>query len=154
MLEIFRKVRDILIESVYLSLKKAPMPRLSSEAQKLVQQYESYFIQFFKFTYLRKGGFEDEPMKLPRYALDCFILAEICRRLFSIIKDNLPQENWESMCPFKLGSLVCSSMINASIIGSYLLRFGLGSYKGRRNFDSKGFVVQVLHLKDHSSTSP
>ena len=35
-LENFRKVHDALIESVHLALKKAPMPRLSSEAQKLI----------------------------------------------------------------------------------------------------------------------
>ena len=65
MLENFRKVHDVLIENVHVSLKKAPMPRLSSKAQKLVQQYGGYFIQFPKLTYLRIGGFEDEPMKLP-----------------------------------------------------------------------------------------
>ena len=89
-LENFREVHDVLIENMHLSLKKAPMSRLSSEAQKLVQQYGSYFIQFPKFTYLRVGGFEDEPMKLPQYALDYFVLAKVCRQFFSIIKDNLP----------------------------------------------------------------
>ena len=58
------------------------------------------------------------------------------------------------MFPIKLGSLVCSSMINASIIGSNLLGFGFGSYQGRRNFDSKGFMAQVLGLEGHSSTTP
>ena len=62
-LEDFRKVHDVLIESVHLSLKKAPMLRLSLEAQKLIQNYGSYFIQFPKFTYLRVGGFEEEPVK-------------------------------------------------------------------------------------------
>ena len=78
-LEDFRKVHDVLIESVHLALKKAPMPRLSLQAQKLIQNYGSYFIQFPKFTYLRVGGFKEELMKQPRYALDCFILAEVYR---------------------------------------------------------------------------
>jgi hypothetical protein len=38
-LENFGKVHDVLIESVHLALKKASMPRLSSEAQKLIQHY-------------------------------------------------------------------------------------------------------------------
>ena len=45
----------------------------------VLQQYGSYFIQFPRFTYLKIGGFEDEPMKFLRYALDYFILAELCR---------------------------------------------------------------------------
>ena len=35
-LEDFRKVHDLLIEKVYTSLKEMPMPRLSSEAQRLI----------------------------------------------------------------------------------------------------------------------
>ena len=147
MLENFRKVHDVLIESMYSILKKAPMPRLSSGAQKLIRNYGSYFIQFPKFTYLRVGGFEDELVKLPRYALDCFVLAKLCRQLFSVIKDNLPQESWESIFPIKLNSLTCNNMINALVIGSNLLGFGFGSYQGRRDFDSKEFVAHVLGLK-------
>lgn len=103
------------------------MPRLSSEAQKMIQNYGSYFIQFSKFTCLRVRGFEDEPMKLPRYALDYFILAKVCRQLFLVINNNLPQENWESVFPIKFGSLNYSSMINASAIGCNFLGFGFGS---------------------------
>ena len=38
-LEDFRKVHDVLMENVYVSLKKVLMPRLSPEAQRLIQQY-------------------------------------------------------------------------------------------------------------------
>ena len=79
MLEDFKKMHDVLIESMHLSLKNAPKSRLSSEAHNLIQIYGSYFIQFPKFICLRVGGFEEEPMKLPRYALDCFIIVEVCR---------------------------------------------------------------------------
>jgi len=43
-LEDFRKVHDVLLENVYVSLKKTRMPRLSPEAQKLVLQYGSFYI--------------------------------------------------------------------------------------------------------------
>ena len=154
MLEDFRKVHDVLIESVHLSLKKAPMPRLSLEAQKLIENYGSYIIQFPKFTYLRVVGFEEEPMKLPCYALDCFVLAEVCRQLFSVIKDNFLQEKWKSIFPNKLSPLTYSSMINAAVIGSNFLGFSFESYQGRSDFNSKGFVAQVLGLKGQSSTVP
>ena len=45
-------------------------------------------------------------------------------------------------------------MINASVIGSNFLGFGFGSYQGRWDFDSKGFVPHVLGLKGQSSTIP
>ena len=103
--------------------------------------------------YLRIGGFDDEPMKLPWYALDCFVLAKLCRQLFSIIKDNLPKEDWETTFPIKLSSLVCNNMDNASIIGSNLLGFNLGFYHNMRNFDSKGYATQVLGLEINPSAT-
>lgn len=45
-------------------------------------------------------------------------------------------------------------MVNASIIGSNLLSFNLGSYHGRRNFDSKNFMTKVLGLKGQSPIVP
>ena len=86
-------MHDVLIESVHLSLKKAPMRRLAPEAQNLIQLYWNYFIQLAKCTHLRIGGFDEEPVKLHRYALDYFVIAEVCRQLFLVIKDNLPQED-------------------------------------------------------------
>ena len=58
------------------------------------------------------------------------------------------------MFPIKLCYLACSSMIDASIIGSNLLGFGFGSYEGRRDFDSKRFTTQVLGIKGQLSTTP
>ena len=153
-MEDFRKVHDVLFENVYMSLKRTQMSRLSPEAKRLVQQYGSFFIQFSRFTYLRIGGFDDEPTKLPQYALDCFALAELCRQLFSIIKDKLPQQDWETTFPVKLGSLVCNKMDNAFIIGSNLLGFNLGFYHSKRNFDSKGYAAQVLSLEINPSATP
>ena len=93
-------------------------------------------------------------LKFPWYALDYFVLAEICSQFFSIIKDNLPQENWETNFHIKLGSLVRSSMTNASIIGSNLLGLNFGSYHRKRNFNNKGYAVQILGLEVHASATP
>ena len=128
------------------------MPKISPEAQRLVQKYGSYFIQFPRFTYPRIGGFE--PMKLPWYAMDYFFLAKLYKQLFSIVKDNLPQEDWETTFPIKLGSLVCNNMDNASIIGSNLLGLNLGFYHSRRNFDSKGYAAKILGLEVNPSATP
>ena len=45
-------------------------------------------------------------------------------------------------------------MINALVIGINLLSFNLGSYQGKRNFDSKGFAAKVIGWKDQSFTIP
>lgn len=146
-------MHDVLIGNVYLALRGVQMSCLSLESLRIVQHYRSSFIQFPRFTYLRVEGFEDEPVKLPRYALDCFILAELCRQIFSIIKDNLPRENWEMVFPIKLGSLVCNSINNASIIGSNLLGFNLSFYHSRRNFNSKRYATLTLGLEINPSAA-
>ena len=45
-------------------------------------------------------------------------------------------------------------MTNASIIERNLLSSNLGSYQGRRIFDSKGCVAQTLGWKDQPLTTP
>lgn len=55
--------------------------RLSDKAMQLISTYGNFFIQFPRFTYLRVGGFEEEPYRLPRYAFDRQISMEICRQL-------------------------------------------------------------------------
>lgn len=140
-LEDFRKVHDLLMENAFMSLNNMSMPKLSPKAQRLIQPYGSYFIHFPWFTYLRIGGFKEEPTKFPWYALDCFVLAEICRQLFSVLKDNLPQEDWEIAFPIKLGLLVCNRITNSSLIGSNFLGFNYGFYHSRRSFDNKGYAA-------------
>ena len=83
------------------------------------------------------------------YALDFFMLAEVCRKMSSIIKKNLPEEKWESIFPIKVGSLTCKSMIDASKIANDLLNFNLKFYDERRGFDNKSFVRLTLSLKEH-----
>lgn len=41
--------------------------------------YDSYFIAFPKFIYLRVGGIEGEPLKLPKYSPDKYVLIKIYR---------------------------------------------------------------------------
>jgi hypothetical protein len=45
-------------------------------------------------------------------------------------------------------------MTSASIIGSNLLGFNFGFYHNRRNFDSKGYAVQVLGLEINPPALP
>ena len=45
-LEDFRNVHDVLFESIYMSLKKRQMPRLSPKVQRLIQQYGASLFNF------------------------------------------------------------------------------------------------------------
>lgn len=56
------------------------------EAMEFISIYGSFFIQFPRFTYLRVGGFEGQPFKLPRYAFDSYVLIEVSRQLAYIDK--------------------------------------------------------------------
>lgn len=69
--------------------------------------------------------------------------------MFYVMKDNLPEDSWESIFRIKLGSLSCNTMINVVAIGSDMLNFNLGFYQGRRDFDNKKFAIVVLDIKYH-----
>ena len=71
-----------------------------------------------------------------------------------MIKDNLPQEKWESIFPIRLGHLACNNMITSSMIESNLLNFNLRFCQGMRDFDRKYFVAKVLSLKGQSPIVP
>ena len=86
-LENFRKVHGIFSEKLCFEMIGSPHRRFSSESQKIVRSYGSIYIKYPRFTYLRIRGFDDEPVQLPRYALDCFILVEVSRKLVTIINN-------------------------------------------------------------------
>lgn len=60
--------------------------RLTLEAMHLINTYGSHFIQFQRFSYIRVGGFDGYPLKLPRYAKDRFVLIDIYRQLDEVNK--------------------------------------------------------------------
>ena len=78
-LEDFTMFHDVFSGKLCFELKSPLHHRLSLESQKLIQSFGSLYIQFPKFTYLRVGGFDEEPMHLPRFSFDCFILVKVAR---------------------------------------------------------------------------
>ena len=112
--------------------------------------YGSYFIQFPKVHILINRRIQRRTSEITPECFRLFIIVEICRQLFLIIKDNLPQKGWESIFPIKLGYLTYSNMINTQVVGGNLHIFNFGSYQGRRNFDNKGFAAKILGLKGQS----
>lgn len=105
----------------------------------MIKRFGNFFIEFPHLFYIRIGGFEEEPFKLPHFCSDCFVLAEICRQLTFVIKKVQPRDKWEGHFPIQLGVLSCSSMPDALSIGADLKNFIFSLYLERKGFDNKGF---------------
>jgi len=71
--ENYKRINDVFTGKMTYELTGNPGKRMTSEAMQLISIYGSFFIQFSEFTYIRVGGFDGEPMKLPRYVFDRFI---------------------------------------------------------------------------------
>lgn len=142
----YRRVHDVFTRRMFAKLIGNLERRISEEGQQLIRVYESYYIQYPHFTYLRVGGFEEEPMKLPRYAFDCFVLAELCRKLAHVIKKYADLSDREALFPLELGSFSCKSFVDAASVGVDLKNFNFGFYQARNSFDNKLFVAQTFKL--------
>jgi len=59
---------------------------LLEEETQFITSYGSIFIQFPKFRYLRVGDYKGEPLKLPKYFLDRYVLIEVCRQVAKEVK--------------------------------------------------------------------
>lgn len=105
----------------------------------MIKRFASFYIQFPHFCYIRIGGFEEEPFKLPHFCSDCFVQEEICRQLTSIIKKAQPGDKWGGHFSIQLGMLFYSSMSNALSIGANLKNFKFCLYPERKGFVNKGF---------------
>lgn len=89
------------------------------------------FIQFPNFTYIKIGGFEEEPMKLPRHTLDYFVLDKIYRKLGVVVKRFLFEDKWDNVFLDKIGKISCKNMENSINIGCDLCTFDFKFYKER-----------------------
>lgn len=87
--------------------------RMSVEAMEFVSIYGSFFIQFPRFTYIRVGGFEGQPFKLPRYAFDSYVLIEVSRQLAYIDKRLGAKGDFGVVFPIELGYYSCQSVSDA-----------------------------------------
>lgn len=105
--------------------------RMSSEALKLVSTYGSCFIQFPRFICIRIGGFEDEPFKLPKYALDSYVLLEVCRQLAHVDKKLGMKSESEAIFPVELGYYSCKTISDALNLELELKKMNLQPYAAR-----------------------
>lgn len=138
-LQDFRRVHNTFLGDLCYELNNMKTKRISEDAQALGRRFGSFFIQFPRFCYIRVGGFEEEPFKIPHFCSDCFVLAEVCRQLATVIKKAQPRDRWEDHFPIQLGTLSCSSMSDALSIGADLKNLNFSLYHKRKGFDNKGF---------------
>ena len=127
-LEDFRNVHDVFSKKLCFNMKSSLYHRLSLESQRIIQSFGSLYIQFPRFTHLRVGGFDEEPIDLPKFSLHCFVLEKVAQKLVIVINKFLAKDACDIIFPLKLGKLTCKSMEDAKCISSDLVKFGFGSY--------------------------
>lgn len=114
--------------------------------------YGSFFIQFVQFTYIRVGGFQGEPFRLPRYALDSYVLIEVSSQLAYIDK----RSGGKSRVVFQveLGYYSCRSVLDALNIELEFKKFNLQLFVARNKFDSRRFAIENLNVDDGFCREP
>lgn len=120
--------------------------RMSPGALKLVTTYGSCFIQFPRFTYIRIGGFEDEPFRLPKYALDSYVLLEVSRHLAHVDKRFGMKSESEAIFPVELGHYSCQTVSDALNLELELKKMNLPPYVAWQGFNNKEYAVKHLNV--------
>lgn len=120
----------------------------------MISTYGSCFIQFPRFTYIRNGGFEDEPFKLPRYTLDSYVLLEVCRQLAHVDKKLGMKSESGAIFPIGLGYYSCKTTSDALNLQVQLKKMKLQPYVARQGFDSKGYAIKHLNVDVNFSHIP
>lgn len=80
-MKIYSCVNDAFLMEILKRLEGNPGLRISHEVFSLIMKFGSFFTQFDRFTYLRIGGFEKAPLKLPQFPSDFIVFLEVCRQM-------------------------------------------------------------------------
>ncbi|KAH9329023.1 hypothetical protein KI387_001131 [Taxus chinensis] len=119
--------------------------RVSKEAWEVVSQHGCIFIQFADFTYLRVTGFSGEPVKLPRYPSDKWVIMELCRQLVEMHDLQSKRHKSTGSFPITVGYYSCQSIhkargIKAEMFSEYEHEF----FPARLNFDPYGVAKKTI----------
>lgn len=89
------------------------------------------------------------PIKLPKYALDYFVLVELCHQLAHVSKMYSPKNVIDISFLIELGSCECKLVSNTLNLKVDLFKFNFQFYKYRLNFDNKEFSRNHLLLREN-----
>lgn len=141
-----RRVNNAFIMLVVRLLQGNTTIRILKEATTLIKKYESYLIQFPKFTYLRVVGLDGYPYRWLRYVDDNLFLIELCRQLMSVQKKCRYKKNKGVTFPICLSHYKCESISKAEDVERALDKIKLYTYQMRVPFDCKWYVKNNLRL--------
>lgn len=116
--------------------------------------YVSNYIQFSKFTYIRVGGFEGEPFKLPKYALYNHVFIEVYRKLAHIYKRLRKKGKSRVAFLVELGYYSCKSIFDALNLELEFKKLTLQPYVARCKFDSRGYAMDHLNVDAYFHHEP
>lgn len=80
--------------------------RLMQEAKDLVRKFDSWYIQFPKFTYIRVQGFAGCPYKLPSYPIDKMISLEVTKQFSTYDKIQRSKHRAGIIFPITIGKMI------------------------------------------------
>lgn len=150
----FTRWNDVFVGRLPFELQSDINKRMSIEAMELISIYGIFFIQFPRFTYLWGGGFEGEPLKLPRYSFDSYVLIKVSRWLAHIDKKLVTKGKSEVVFPIELDYYSCKSVSDALNLELEFKKMNLQPYISRWKFDNRGYAVENLNVDDHFPWTP
>ena len=86
------------------------------------------------------GGFDKEPLRLPKFALECFILVKVCHQLAIVTMKFLPEDQKDRLFLVRIGNLSCKNLEDVVNVGIDLCAFDIKFYRVGQGFDNKGFA--------------
>lgn len=146
-------VNDAFLMEAMRKLDGNPKMCFSPESKLLVLKFGSFYIQFDRFSYLRIGGYEKVPLKLPKYPEDLLVFLEVCRQMaiVNIKYMNMGKQGYAFplVTPFS-----CKNNQMANGVENILKEYNLQYLFVRTNFDSKGFVKRNLYASGSYQHQP
>lgn len=111
--------------------------RISKEAQKLIEEYGFWFIQFPKFMYIRLSRFHSYTYRLPRYPTDRMVMLEVSRQLMAYDKIIKKKKKGGLHFPIVMGNSLeeCPSLQAAKEVEDELQFYHLTLHTSRQDFD-------------------
>lgn len=108
-------------------------------------KFGSFYTQFNQFSYLRIGGFEKEPLKLPCFPSDYVVFLEVCRQMSIVNVKYLNMGKRGYSFPLSTSIFGCKTNGVAKVVGTFMKKFQFLSLPAKSGLDCEGYVRHHLY---------
>lgn len=144
-MQAFFHVNDAFLMGMVRKLEGNPSLRISCDSATFVMKFGSFYTQFDRFTYLRIGGFEEAPLKLPRFPSDYIVFLEVCRQMVVVNVKYLNMGKKGYTVSLSTPHFSCKTNGTAKAMEIILEKLHFQSLSSRNSFDNKGYVKHNLY---------